>query len=298
LTGWVTGNTISLIANLIFFILNVLFFSAFSNTLAGKNDANKKLIPRSLKVLYQVFLFSISAIVLAIVVGGAISKDSFSNIGNYLLVSMTYSIVFALIIVLLLLFFSGVKLATNKNNSSGSGRVMTSFVIIGIVSLSLFLYLFYAGKIPSTSTLTIIGLLGFFITSAMYYLGETDNAVNTNKESDKLIGFIAYCIMMIETVFGLFFPYLYFMIILILRLITGVVMKTTYWTLIPFYIVSFMSKTINSNKVETIIGVTDYNMFKNNFLCSADKSGVNKLAPVAVIALIIIIFVILLSMGI
>lgn len=304
LTGWVSGNTISLVANLIFFILNVLFFSSFINTLGGYNDKNEQMISYAFKITYQIFLFGLSAIILTIVLGGAISRSSFSVTGNYLLILMTYSSVFAVVIVLFLLLYAGIKLSTMSKTTAGSGattQIIATFVIIGLVALITFIYLVSAGKIPSMKIMVMVSLFGFFVISMLYYKGKTDKSVNTSVGIDRQVGLIAYSILILETIFGLFFPYLYFMFILVLRLITGMLLKTTFWTLLPFYVISFMMKIITGKetKIETIVGVTDFNMFQNNFLSkTGDGSGISTIGQVAVISLIVLVFTLLLSMGI
>ncbi len=296
LTGWIGGNTISLIANLIFMILNILFFSSFIETLSGKNDKNQHLISGPYKIGYQIFLFIMSGVVLAITLTAAISKDNMVNTSTYLLSALTYSSVFASVIVLCLLFYSGINLFS-MTKSKNFGTVFASFIIIGIIALTVMTVLFLRGQIPSKSTMTVAALLGFFLVSALYVFGSGGGEV---KEEDRPIGLIAYSILILETIFGLFFPYLYFLIVLILRLITGVVMKTTYWTLIPLYFVSLLSRFMFGDvKYSTIIGVTDYNMFKHNFLTAlSPKEGVMGFGSYAVIAIIIVIFAILLIMGV
>jgi hypothetical protein len=303
LTGWVSNNTISLVANLIFFILNVLFFSAFIGVLSGENTEKAKMILPIFKTGYQVFLFVISGMILSVVIGGAISKDSFTNTGDYLLVIMTYSSVFACIIVLFLLFFSMIQLKSYmKQSGKGAIQIIVTFAIIAITAITILLCLFMYGKVPSFNTLSIVGLFGFFIISVMYVKGYVKKAVgdtvNSNGENHRTIGLLAFSMLILETLFGLFFPYLYFLIILILRLITGALLKSTFWTLIPFYLVSIFTKMSvgnSNNKIDTIVGVTDYQLFKDNFLTNSDMGPIGK---IAIIALMVIVFTILLIMGI
>jgi hypothetical protein len=303
LTGWVSNNTISLVANLIFFILNILFFSAFVGVLGGNNTENAKMILPVFKMGYQVFLFVISSMILSVVLGGAISKDSFTNTGDYLLVIMTYSSVFACIIVLFLLFFSMMQLKSYmKRSGKGVIQILLTFAIIAITAISVLLYLFMNGKVPSFNTLSVVGLFGFFIISVAYVKGyvkkSVGNNVNSNGENHMTIGLIAFSMLILETLFGLFFPYLYFLIILILRLITGALLKSTFWTLIPFYLVSMITKMSignNDSKIDTIIGVTDYQLFKDNFLTNSEMGPIGK---IAIVSLMILVFTILIIMGV
>jgi hypothetical protein len=303
LTGWVSNNTISLIANLIFFILNILFFSAFVDVLSGNNTEKAHMILPIFKIGYQVFLFIVSSMILAVVLGGAISKDSFVNTGDYLLTIMTYSSVFACIIVLFLLFFSIVQFRTYmKRSGRGALQILLIFAIIAITAITVLLYLFMNGKAPSSNTLVVVGLFGFFIIGVAYVKGYVKKSigdnVNSNGVNHRTIGLIAFSILILETLFGLFFPYLYFLIILMLRLATGAMLKSTFWTLIPFYITSIITKASmgNSNgKVDTMVGVTDYQLFKDNFITKSEMGVVGK---IAIFILMVTVFAILLIMGV
>ena len=52
------------------------------------------------------------------------------------------------------------------------------------------------------------------------------------------------------------------------------------------------------NKYATIVGVTDYNIFTQNFITKQSKGGVASFASFAILAFIVVVFIVLLTMGV
>lgn len=277
LTGWVGKDKITVLKNIIFLLFNFIFFTSFASSLSGANVSNIKFISDGLKNVYNVYIIVLTFVILFVVFGSLIYDNTNVETEKRLLTNMAYASAFVCVITLVFLFITGMKLVglgkTTVNKTVMYGIYFTTVLIV----LSVFYFLYSSKDAISKTTVTLYTIVSLFIVFVMYVMKMFD--IDSDKEYG-VYGLLVYSATLAETLFGVFFPYIYFMIILVFRIINGMLMGTSFWTLIPlhfasvfeFYVLGKPRGNVNTAlSTSDAVGSTDRGMFTNNLFAQIYK---------------------------